>query len=413
MGLGYVGLPLSLTFARKFPVIGFDIKMDRVEALKNHIDVTGEVERQELELSSNLKFTSKLEDLASCNFFVVTVPTPVDDQNVPDLGSLRAASEVVAKVIKVGDFVVYESTVYPGVTEEVCIPIVEQNSGLKLNEDFFCGYSPERINPGDKTNKLEDIVKVTSGSNYAAANFIDAVYSSIISAGTYKAKSIKVAEAAKVVENTQRDLNIALMNELAVIFGKLNLNTKDVIEAASTKWNFHAYAPGLVGGHCIGVDPYYLTYRSMQEGHIPDVILAGRKINDNMPVYIAERLLERLALDAPLRPGLKCLVLGFTFKEDCSDVRNTKVLKMTECIARAGLSVDVYDPFLSDEFVFPNGARGVSLLEPGRYDAIVIAVPHAIFKQWGIDKIKAYGTSESIVFDIKSIFPRNSVDIQL
>ena len=339
MGLGYVGLPLSLTFARKFPVIGFDIKMDRVEALKNHIDVTGEVERQELELSSNLKFTSKLEDLASCNFFVVTVPTPVDDQNVPDLGSLRAASEVVAKVIKVGDFVVYESTVYPGVTEEVCIPIVEQNSGLKLNEDFFCGYSPERINPGDKTNKLEDIVKVTSGSNYAAANFIDAVYSSIISAGTYKAKSIKVAEAAKVVENTQRDLNIALMNELAVIFGKLNLNTKDVIEAASTKWNFHAYAPGLVGGHCIGVDPYYLTYRSMQEGHIPDVILAGRKINDNMPVYIAERLLERLALDAPLRPGLKCLVLGFTFKEDCSDVRNTKVLKMTECIARAGLSV--------------------------------------------------------------------------
>ena len=413
VGLGYVGLPLAVAFAKKFGVIGFDINERRIHELMEGLDSTGEVGKEGLIVANNLSFSSKIEELHVCNFFIVTVPTPVDSANTPDLGPLRSASRLIAKILTAGDFVVYESTVYPGVTEETCIPILESLSGLVLNEILFCGYSPERINPGDKLNKLENIKKVTSGSNRYAASIVNDVYGAIITAGTHLAPSIRVAEAAKVIENTQRDLNIALMNELAIIFDHIGVNTKDVIDAAATKWNFHPYRPGLVGGHCIGVDPYYLTYKSELEGYIPDVILAGRKINDGMSHYVSDRIIKNLNPESNGSDSERCLILGYTFKENCPDVRNTKVLDLAKSLQKSGINIDVFDPHVPSDYLMPSSLNRITSIEPNIYDAIVVAVPHAEFLSWGIERIRSYGLEKCFVFDLKSVFPKDSVDAQL
>ena len=413
VGLGYVGLPLAVSFAKKFRVIGFDINELRINELLNGKDSTDEVNIDELKIATNLSFTSKIDELSECNFFIVTVPTPVDSSNTPDLTPLKSASQLIAKVLSIDNFVVYESTVYPGVTEEICIPILESLSGLVLNKNLFCGYSPERINPGDKLNKLENIIKVTSGSNDYAASLIDEVYGAIITEGTHLAPSIKVAEAAKVIENTQRDLNIALMNELAIIFNHLGVNTKDVIDAAATKWNFHPYQPGLVGGHCIGVDPYYLTYKSELEGYIPDVILAGRKINNGMAQYISDQIIKNLKLDSHRRDRQRCLILGYTFKENCPDIRNTKVLDLAKSLQKSGINVDIFDPHIPSDYLIPSNLNHITLIEPNIYNAIVVAVPHAEFLDWGIDQIRSYGLEKCFIFDLKSVFPKDCVDAQL
>jgi len=413
VGLGYVGLPLAVSFAKKFKVVGFDISEVRINELVNGIDSTHEVDIDKLKTNINLSFTSIIDELNECNFYIVTVPTPVDLSNIPDLTHLKSATQLIAKVLRSGNFVVYESTVYPGVTEEICIPILESESGLVLNKSLFCGYSPERINPGDKLNKLENIKKVTSGSNSYAASLIDDVYKAIITAGTYLAPSIKVAEAAKVIENTQRDLNIALMNELAIIFNHLGVNTKDVIDAAATKWNFHPYRPGLVGGHCIGVDPYYLTYKSELEGYIPDVILAGRKINDGMAHYVSDRVIKSLNLISNKNDLKKCLILGFTFKENCPDIRNTKVLDLSKRLQEFGIKIDIFDPYLPSNYLKSLGLNQITLIEPETYNAIIVAVPHKEFLDWGMDQIRSYGLKKCFIFDIKSVFPKDSVDEQL
>ena len=413
VGLGYVGLPLALAFAKKFRVIGFDINKPRIHQLVGGLDSTGEVEVGELENATNLRFCSEIQELHECNFFIVTVPTPVDSNNTPDLEPLESASRLISTVLNAGDFVVYESTVYPGVTEDICIPILESESNLVLNKNLFCGYSPERINPGDKFNKLENIKKVTSGSNSYAASIVNNAYGSIITAGTHLAPSIRVAEAAKVIENTQRDLNIALMNELAIIFDHLGINTKDVIDAAATKWNFHPYRPGLVGGHCIGVDPYYLTYKSELEGYIPDVILAGRKINDGMAHYVSDRIIKNLNLVSNKNDSQRCLILGFTFKENCPDVRNTKVLDLAESLQKFGINIDIFDPHLPSDYLMPPSLNQITLIEPKVYDAIVVAVPHTEFLDWGIERIRSYGLDKCFIFDLKSVFPKDCVDAQL
>ena len=413
IGLGYVGLPLALAFSKKYKVVGFDINTSRVSELKDGQDSTNESQKNEL-LSSKILFTSSAEEILDSNFYIVTVPTPIDLNNKPDLQPLISASEIVANVINDGDTIIFESTVYPGATEEVCVPILEKISSLKYNENFFVGYSPERINPGDKKHRLSDIVKVTSGSNQDTLNKVDQLYASIISAGTYKASSIKVAEAAKVIENTQRDLNIALINELAIIFDKLQINTDEVLKAAETKWNFLPFKPGLVGGHCIGVDPYYLTHKSQELGYEPEVILAGRKLNDSMGKFIAERLITAFEDDHMEISSTKILVMGLTFKENCPDLRNTKVIDVIDSLKHKGASLDIYDPWvnksLAEEIYDINLVEN---LKKNTYDAILLCVAHNIFRNLGLEAIKEFGKEKHLVYDLKSMFASDEVDISL
>ncbi|MBP8887213.1 MAG: Vi polysaccharide biosynthesis UDP-N-acetylglucosamine C-6 dehydrogenase TviB [Flavobacterium sp.] len=411
IGLGYVGLPLAVEFGKKVPVVGFDIHTTRIEELKIGQDHTLEVSPEELSQATNLTYSANLEDLKSCNFFIVTVPTPVDDVNRPDLTPLKKASETLGKVIKKGDIVVYESTVYPGATEEVCIPVLEKISGLKFNQDFFAGYSPERINPGDKVNTLTKIKKITSGSTPEVADKVDAVYASIITAGTHKASSIKVAEAAKVIENTQRDLNIALVNELSVIFDRLGIDTIDVLEAAGSKWNFLPFRPGLVGGHCIGVDPYYLTHKAEEVGYHPQVILAGRRINDNMARYVARNTIKRMLQNGIDVPRAKVGVLGVTFKENCPDIRNSKVADLIKEFEAWGAQVVVADPWADAEEV--KHEYGIELGQVNAehpVDALVIAVGHNEFRSLSAVELKSYVRSNKpVLADVKGLFDRTTL----
>lgn len=414
IGLGYVGLPLAVEFGKKGPVIGFDINQNRIDELKSGKDHTLEVSPEELQKAEQLSFSANLDDLKTCNFFIVTVPTPVDHVNRPDLTPLKKASETVGQALKKGDIVVYESTVYPGATEEVCIPILEKISGLKFNQDFFAGYSPERINPGDKVNTLTKIKKITSGSTPEVANTVDAVYASIITAGTHKASSIKVAEAAKVIENTQRDLNIALVNELSVIFDRIGIDTLDVLEAAGSKWNFLPFRPGLVGGHCIGVDPYYLTHKAEEVGYHPQVILAGRRINDNMARYVARNTIKLMLQNGIDVPRSKVGVLGVTFKENCPDIRNTKIVDFIKALKEYDLDLDIYDPWVDDtEVQHEYGLAPIKELQQGLYDAIVIAVAHNQFKSMSVEEFHALGKEKHVLYDLKYVLDKESSNIRL
>jgi UDP-N-acetyl-D-galactosamine dehydrogenase len=414
VGLGYVGLPLAVEFGKKVPTTGFDINQVRVEQLLDGIDSTLECTSEQLQEATQLKFTSNLADLSDVNVYIVTVPTPIDENNSPDLTPLRRASEAVAKVISEGDVVIFESTVYPGATEEVCIPIIEKLSGLTFNKNFYAGYSPERINPGDKVNTLTTIMKITSGSTPEVADFVDSLYSLIVTAGTHKASSIKVAEAAKVIENTQRDLNIAIINEFAKIFNKLNIDTEEVLNAAGTKWNFLRFKPGLVGGHCISVDPYYLTYKAKEVGYIPEVILAGRRINDGMGSYVATQLVKKLSSEKIHIDEAKVLVMGFTFKGNCPDVRNTKIIDIVDELKDFNMSVDVYDSWANPvEVKNAYNIDLISKLEKRKYDAIVLAVDHDEIKNMGIHAIRELGKENSVVYDVKHILDKDSSDIRL
>ncbi|TDJ35178.1 MAG: nucleotide sugar dehydrogenase [Gammaproteobacteria bacterium] len=414
IGLGYVGLPLAVEFGRRYPTVGFDIKTSRIDELNGGRDSTLEVPDNELARLEHLSFSADAADLADCNFYIVTVPTPIGDGNRPLLTPLKNASMTISNALEPGDVVVYESTVYPGATEEFCVPFLENGSGLKLNEDFFVGYSPERINPGDREHRLPSILKVTSGSTPEAADFIDEVYRSIITAGTHKTSSIKVAEAAKVIENTQRDVNIALINELAMIFERVGIDTEEVLVAAGTKWNFLPFRPGLVGGHCIGIDPYYLTYKAQQLGYNPEMILAGRRINDNMSLYVASRIIK-LMLAKGLHPQKsRVLMMGLTFKENCPDVRNTKVIDIVRELATYGASVDIHDPWA--DAAEAQQEYGIELTgdpAPGAYDVVVLAVAHDQFRELGEQGIKAYGKPESVFFDIKYLLPQGASDGRL
>ncbi|MDU8944945.1 Vi polysaccharide biosynthesis UDP-N-acetylglucosamine C-6 dehydrogenase TviB [Ovoidimarina sediminis] len=414
IGLGYVGLPLAVAFGRVFDTVGFDVKTARVTEIRAGADSTHEVPEDDLRTATHLTVSTDPADLAACTVFIVTVPTPIDAAKRPDLAPLRAASETVGAVLKPGDTVVYESTVFPGATEEVCIPILERASGLRFNTDFTAGYSPERINPGDKARRLPNIVKVTSGSTPEAAERIDALYRAIIPAGTYRAESIRVAEAAKVIENTQRDLNIALMNELAIVFDRLGLDTETVLRAAGSKWNFLPFRPGLVGGHCIGVDPYYLTYRAEQSGYHPQIILAGRRLNDGMGAYVAGKLVKELIRrDIPVR-GARVLLLGLTFKEDCPDLRNTRVIDVIAELKEYGAEVDVHDPWVSAEEA--RAEYGIALTadpSPGSYDAVIVAVAHCAFREAGAGGLRAYGRDPHVLFDVKSVFAPEDSDLRL
>ncbi len=415
IGLGYVGLPLAVEFGKQRTVIGFDVNKSRINELSAGRDHTLECDANELAEAVHLKYSYKVEDLSEARIYIVTVPTPIDQANRPDLTPLVNASEIVGKVLKSGDIVIYESTVYPGATEEVCIPVLEKFSGLKFNIDFFCGYSPERINPGDKEHRLPSIKKVTSGSTPAIADEVDALYSSIIIAGTYKASSIKVAEAAKVIENTQRDLNIALMNELSLIFHRLGIDTQEVLIAAGTKWNFMPFRPGLVGGHCIGVDPYYLTHKAQEVGYHPEVILAGRRINDGMARHVADETVKlMLRKNIPVLGG-NVLVLGLAFKENCPDVRNTKVVDIVKALGRYNVCVDIYDPWIDVQQALHE--YGVECLTvppvPGTYDAIVLAVAHNQFATLGEQGIKAFGKPGAVLFDVKGLLPLGAADGRL
>jgi len=415
IGLGYVGLPLAVEFGRTRPVVGFDIRPERITALTNGHDETLEVDSNELDNAQYLSFSCAAEDLKSCNIFIVTVPTPVDGTRRPDLTALKKASETVGKAMPKGACVIYESTVYPGCTREVCVPILEQQSGLKFNEGFFVGYSPERINPGDKVHRLPDIIKVTSGSTAAASQAIDQLYASIITAGTHKASSIEVAEAAKVIENTQRDLNIALMNELAVIFNRIDIDTHEVLAAAGTKWNFLPFTPGLVGGHCIGVDPYYLTHRAQQAGYHPEVILAGRRINDSMGQYVADQLAKLMMKKNVPVVGSKILVMGLTFKENCPDLRNTRVVDVIATLKDYNADIEIWDPWASpDEAEAEYGLQSFTEKPTeGRYDGIILAVGHREFKTLDIDGIRALGKNGAVVYDVKGIFENGETDGRL
>jgi len=411
IGLGYVGLPLAVEFGKKGSVIGFDINQNRINELKNGQDHTLEVSPEELKKSEQLSFSANLDDLKESNFFIVTVPTPVDQVNRPDLTPLRKASETVGQALKKGDIVVYESTVYPGATEEVCIPILEKVSGLKFNQDFFAGYSPERINPGDKVNTLTKIKKITSGSTPEVANIVDAVYASIITAGTHKASSIKVAEAAKVIENTQRDLNIALVNELSVIFDRIGIDTLDVLEAAGSKWNFLPFRPGLVGGHCIGVDPYYLTHKAEEVGYHPQVILAGRRINDNMARYVARNTIKLMLQNGIDVPRAKVGVLGVTFKENCPDIRNSKVADLIKELEFWGAQVVVADPWAdADEVRHEYGIELGKVDAQNPVDSIIVAVGHNEFRSLSANELRSYVKSEKpVLADVKSLFDRAEI----
>lgn len=411
IGLGYVGLPLAVEFGKKGPVIGFDINQNRINELKSGQDHTLEVSPDELLKAEQLSFSSNLDDLKTSNFFIVTVPTPVDQVNRPDLTPLKKASETVGQALKKGDIVVYESTVYPGATEEVCIPILEKISGLKFNQDFFAGYSPERINPGDKVNTLTKIKKITSGSTPEVANIVDAVYASIITAGTHKATSIKVAEAAKVIENTQRDLNIALVNELSVIFDRIGIDTLDVLEAAGSKWNFLPFRPGLVGGHCIGVDPYYLTHKAEEVGYHPQVILAGRRINDNMARYVARNTIKLMLQNGIDVPRAKVGVLGVTFKENCPDIRNSKVADLIKELEFWGAQVVVADPWAdADEVRHEYGVELGTVDAENPVDSIILAVGHNEFRSLSANELRSYVKSEKpVLADVKSLFDRTEM----
>ena len=414
IGLGYVGLPLAVGFGRVLPTLGFDINRARIDELKAHRDHTLEVSEEELKATPQLRFSADPADLPACNVFIVTVPTPIDDAKRPDLAPLVSASRSVGRAIARGAVVVFESTVYPGATEEVCVPIIERESGLRYNVDFHAGYSPERINPGDRQHRLETILKVTSGSTPEAAEFVDALYRRIITAGTHKASSIRVAEAAKVIENTQRDLNIALINELALIFHRLGIDTSEVLAAAGTKWNFLPFRPGLVGGHCIGVDPYYLTHKAQQIGYHPEVILSGRRINDGMGQHVAQRVIKVMTQRRIHASGSNILVLGLAFKENCPDLRNTRVTDVVGEFASYGAKVDVHDPWVSaDEARHEYGLELVDELVPASYDAIVLAVAHRQFIELGADRIRALGRPGCVLFDVKQVLPRESVDDRL
>jgi UDP-N-acetyl-D-galactosamine dehydrogenase len=415
IGLGYVGLPLAAEFGKHMPVVGFDIKRARIDELSSGHDSTLETDEEELAAAKHLSFTADVEKLRACNVFIVTVPTPVDKANRPDLTPLEKSSETVGKVMPKGSVVIYESTVYPGATEEVCVPILEKFSGLKHNVDFFSGYSPERINPGDKEHRLTTILKVTSGSTPAIADFVNSLYASIITAGTHKASSIKVAEAAKVIENTQRDLNIALMNELSLIFSRLGIDTLEVLQAAGTKWNFLPFRPGLVGGHCIGVDPYYLTHKAQEIGYHAEVILAGRRINDGMGPHVAGEVVKLMARKGINTASAKVLVLGFTFKEGCPDVRNTKIIDIVRELQTYKLEVDIYDPWISvDEAEHEYGVRPMEKApRDGSYDAVVLAVAHPQFKEWGAKRIHAFGKTNHVLYDVKSLLAKSEADGRL
>ena len=415
IGLGYVGLPLAVEFGKQRKVLGFDIHAARITQLQDGHDSTLEVDAPDLAAASQLRFSSNPEDLKTCQVFIVTVPTPVDQANRPDLTPLIKASETVGRALKRGDVVVYESTVYPGATEEVCVPVLEQCSGLRFNTDFFCGYSPERINPGDKQHRLPSIKKVTSGSTPDVAEAVDQLYGQIITAGTYKASSIRVAEAAKVIENTQRDVNIALMNELSLIFNKLGIDTLEVLQAAGTKWNFLPFRPGLVGGHCIGVDPYYLTHKAQEVGYHPEVILAGRRINDGMASHVADQTVKLMLRKSLPVLGSRVLVLGLTFKENCPDVRNTKVVDIVRTLQGYNMQVDVYDPWIDvAEAQHEYGLYCLTEMPAaGHYAAIVLAVGHHQFVAWGEDGIKALGQPGAVLFDVKGILPLGAADGRL
>jgi len=414
IGLGYVGLPLAVEFGKHYATLGFDINAARVDELRAGRDSTLEVNAEELAAATRLSFSTHLDDLRACNVYIVTVPTPIDAAKRPDLTPLVRASETLSKVLKRGDIVVYESTVYPGCTEEVCVPILARGSGLTFNQDFFAGYSPERINPGDKQHRVTSILKVTSGSTPETADFVNRLYGSIITAGTHRASCIKVAEAAKVIENTQRDLNIALVNDLAILFNKLGIDTLEVLQAAGTKWNFLPFRPGLVGGHCISVDPYYLTHKAQEVGHHPDVILAGRRTNDGMGPYIASEVI-RLMVRKGINPvNARVLLLGLAFKENCPDLRNTRVVDIVQALRGYNAQVDVHDPWVNAaEAEHEYGLVPVEQPAPGGYDAVIVAVGHKQFVALGADGVRAYGKPASVVYDVKYVLPREAVDGRL
>jgi UDP-N-acetyl-D-galactosamine dehydrogenase len=414
IGLGYVGLPLALEFAKNRKVIGFDLKKKRIEELNSGIDKNLESSKEEIENSKNLNFTNNEQDLKYANCFIITVPTPIDELKKPDLQSLLQASEMIGKIIKKGNLIIYESTVYPGCTEEVCVPILEKFSNLKFNQDFFCGYSPERINPGDKKHTISKIKKITSGSTPEILDLIDSLYNEIITAGTHKASSIKVAEAAKVIENTQRDINIALINELSMIFSKLNIDTKEVLDAAGSKWNFLPFKPGLVGGHCIGVDPYYLTQKAESVGHHPKIILAGREINDNMGSHVVSEMIKKMEKKKINIKNSKILIMGLTFKENCSDVRNSGVKMVFERLKKYTDNLDLYDPWTdSEEIKKIYGIKPQQTLDKNNYDGVVIAVAHKIFIEMGKIEILNLCKKNRVIYDLKYLFTKDQIDLRL
>lgn len=414
IGLGYVGLPLAVEFGKKRLAVGFDVNPKRIAELRSGIDATLEVDATELTQADQLTFSTNLEDLRACNCFIVTVPTPIDEHKRPDLTPLIKASQTIGQVLKLGDIVIYESTVYPGCTEEDCIPILEKVSGLKFNQDFFAGYSPERINPGDKEHRITNIKKVTSGSTPEVANLIDALYNQIIVVGTHKAPSIRVAEAAKVIENTQRDLNIALINELALIFNRMGIDTEAVLQAAGSKWNFLPFRPGLVGGHCIGVDPYYLTHKAQSLGYHPEVILAGRRLNDGMGAYIASQLVKAMTKKSIQVNGARILIMGLAFKENCPDVRNTKIIDIYRELLEFNCEVEIYDPWVnSEEALQEYSAQILPELSGQKYDGIILAVAHQQFKEMGIEQIRSFGKSKHVLYDLKYIFSVDQSDFRL
>jgi len=414
IGLGYVGLPLAVEFGKKFETIGFDINDTRIQELKRCEDSTLEVEPKELKLATLLSYTSSLDDIRNCNIYIVTVPTPIDKYKRPDLTPLIKSSELIGKILSKDDIVIYESTVYPGATEEVCVPILELQSGLKFNEDFYCGYSPERINPGDKEHRVTTIKKVTSGSTPDIADKVDELYKSIIIAGTHKASSIKVAEAAKVIENTQRDINIALINELALIFSRLGIDTEEVLKAAGSKWNFLPFRPGLVGGHCIGVDPYYLTHKAVEVGYHPEIILAGRRLNDSMGNYVAEQVTKLMNKKRIHVVDANILILGLTFKENCPDLRNTRVVDLIAEFENVNCNVDVYDPWIDkSEAKYEYNIMPVDAPTEGKYDAIILAVAHDEFNKMGVTELRKFAKANHVLYDIKYILPAAEVDGRL
>ncbi|ADU91873.1 Vi polysaccharide biosynthesis UDP-N-acetylglucosamine C-6 dehydrogenase TviB [Taylorella equigenitalis] len=414
IGLGYVGLPLAVEFGKKRDVLGFDINQKRIEQLMKGEDITLEVDNSELAEAKNLNFSCNPEDLRDSNTYIITVPTPIDEHKSPDFTPLVKASETIGAYLKKGDIVIYESTVYPGATEEVCIPVLEKVSGLKYNVDFYAGYSPERINPGDKQHRVYNIKKVTSGSTPEVAQVVDDLYKSIITAGTHKASSIRVAEAAKVIENTQRDVNIALINELALLCNRLGIDTEDVLEAAGTKWNFLPFRPGLVGGHCIGVDPYYLTHKAQSIGYHPEIILAGRRLNDSMGRYVVEQLVKAMTKKNIKVVGSHVLVMGLTFKENCTDIRNTRIVDIVKELGDYNIVVDVYDPWVDPEEAMQEyGIKTVDSVSDGQYDGIILAVGHKEFREMGVDKIRALGKENHVLYDLKYVLDKEDSDIRL
>ncbi|EBV5086037.1 Vi polysaccharide biosynthesis UDP-N-acetylglucosamine C-6 dehydrogenase TviB [Salmonella enterica subsp. enterica serovar Ball] len=414
IGLGYVGLPLAVEFGKTRQIVGFDVNKKRILELKNGGDVNLETTEEELRDARYLTFTSTIEKIRECNFYIITVPTPINTYKQPDLTPLIKASETVGAVLSRGDIVVYESTVYPGCTEEECVPILERMSGMTFNQDFYVGYSPERINPGDKKYRLTNIKKITSGSTAQTADLVDEVYQQIITAGTYKTESIKVAEAAKVIENTQRDLNIALINELAIIFNRLNIDTEAVLRAAGSKWNFLPFRPGLVGGHCIGVDPYYLTHKSQGIGYYPEIILAGRRLNDNMGSYVSGQLIKAMIKKGINVEGSSVLILGFTFKENCPDIRNTRIIDVVKELGNYSCKVDIFDPWVDAEEVRREyGIIPVSEIKSSHYDAIIVAVGHQQFKQMGCEDIRGFGKDKHVLYDLKYVLPAEQSDVRL